>query len=193
MPSSSNNSLATGGRPGAGAKENDQMDINHVEIRKLSSRDLEHLTMNFSSEFNHTHHDNLVDQEQGRISFYVAWFRHRPIGHGLVKWGGARDTEIARVYPKCPEIYRMSVLQEFQSQGVGTRLLQACEQEARHRKLSLIGIGVGHDNPRAQALYTRLGYKRSKIDNCVFRYGRQLETGEVIWIEEPGIWLIKSL
>ena len=87
----------------------------------------------------------------------------------------------------------MSVLQEFQSKGVGSRLLQACEQEAMDRKFSFIGIGVGHNNPRAQALYTRLGYKQSKIDNCVFRYRRQLETGEVIWIEEPGIWMIKSL
>ena len=169
------------------------MDMNNVEIRKLSYRDLNQLALNFGSEFNRTHHDDLVDQEQGRISFYVAWFRHNPIGHGLVKWDGARDGEIAHVYPGCPEIYRMSVLQEFQSKGVGTQLLQACEQEARDRKLSFIGIGVGHDNPRAQALYSRLGYKQSKIDNCVFRYRRQLETGEVVWIEEPGIWMIKSL
>lgn len=169
------------------------MHINDVEIRKLSHRDLDPLTMIFSSEFNRTHHDDLVDQEQGRISFYVAWFRHGPIGHGLVNWDGAREAEIASVYPGCPEIYRMSVLQAFQSKGVGTRLLQACEQEAMDRRLSCIGIGVGHDNPRAQALYTRLGYKQSQIDNCVFRYRRQLETGEVLWIEEPGIWFVKSL
>ena len=169
------------------------MDINAVEIRKLSYEDLDALTLSFQSEFNRTHHDDLMDQEQRSISFYVAWLQNDPIGHGLVHWGGARAPEIANVYPGCPEIYRMSVLQDFQSRGVGARLLQACEQEAIARKLPLIGIGVGHDNPRALALYTRLGFTRSTIDHCIFRYRRQLETGDVIGVEEPGSWLIKSL
>ena len=169
------------------------MGIGAVEIRKLGYEDLDQLTATFESEFSRTHQDDLIDQEQNRISFYVAWLQSDPIGHGLVHWDGARDPEISKVYPGCPEIYRMSVLQEFQSRGVGTRILQACEQEAIDRKLSLIGIGVGHDNPRALALYTRLGFKPSMIDHCVFRYRRQLETGEVIWVEEPGRWMIKSL
>lgn len=168
------------------------MDINAVEIRKLRYKDLDPLTLTFESEFDRTHQDDLMDQEQGHISFYVAWLQSDPIGHGLVHWGDARDPEIAHLYPGCPEIYRMSVLQEFQSRGVGTRLLQACEGEAIARKLSLIGIGVGHDNPRALALYMRLGFQRSKIDHCVFRY-RRLGKGEVIWVEERGRWMIKSL
>jgi ribosomal protein S18 acetylase RimI-like enzyme len=169
------------------------MDINVVEIRKLSYGDLDPLTMIFGSEFNRTHQDDLIDQEQELISFYVAWLQNNPIGHGLVNWGGARDPEIASAYPGCPEIYRLSVLQEFQSRGVGTRLLQACEQEAINRKLPLIGISVGHNNPRALALYKRLGFRQSTIDNCIFRYRRQLGTGEVIWFEEAGTWMIKTL
>lgn len=169
------------------------MAVNDVEIRKLSYRDLDLLTVTFGSEFNRTHQDDLIDQKQEHISFYVAWLQNNPIGHGLVNWGGARDPEIANAYPGCPEIYRLSVLQEFQSRGVGTRLLQACEREAINRKLPLIGIGVGHNNPRALALYKRLGFKQSTIDNCIFRYRRQLGAGEVIWVEEAGTWMIKTL
>jgi len=60
------------------------MDINVVEIRKLSYGDLDPLTMIFGSEFNRTHQDDLIDQEQELISFYVAWLQNNPIGHALV-------------------------------------------------------------------------------------------------------------
>ena len=122
--------IAEGTWFGVCVNKESHMGIGAVEIRKLGYEDLDQLTATFESEFSRTHQDDLIDQEQNRISFYVAWLQSDPIGHGLVHWDGARDPEISKVYPGCPEIYRMSVLQEFQSRGVGTRILQACEQEA---------------------------------------------------------------
>lgn len=37
--------------------------------------------------------------------------------------------------------------------------MRAAEELVRRRGLSVVGIGVGKDSPRAAALYERLGYR----------------------------------
>jgi ribosomal protein S18 acetylase RimI-like enzyme len=46
----------------------------------------------------------------------------------------------------------------WQSRGVGTLLFAHLEEVARARGFAVIELGVGKENPRAQALYERLGY-----------------------------------
>lgn len=46
--------------------------------------------------------------------------------------------------------------------GVGTALLSALEEEARARGYASLRLDVIDTNPRAQALYTRLGYHPTK-------------------------------
>ena len=46
------------------------MGIYDLEIRKLSYRDLDPLTLTFGSEFNRTHRDDLIDQDLEPISFH---------------------------------------------------------------------------------------------------------------------------
>jgi ribosomal protein S18 acetylase RimI-like enzyme len=87
----------------------------------------------------------------------------------------------------------MSVLQDYQSQGIGGQLLNACEYEASERGVPQIGLGVDHSNPRARLLYLRYGYEMTELDNCIDRYQRCLDSGELVWIEEPGSWLVKPL
>ena len=55
-------------------------------------------------------------------------------------------------------LYQLAVLPELQSCGLGTLLIGALEARVRERGLARVDIGVGEDNPRARALYERLGY-----------------------------------
>jgi ribosomal protein S18 acetylase RimI-like enzyme len=64
-------------------------------------------------------------------------------------------------YAKTPgagRLRQLAVHAALQSCGIGTFLIQAAEQRIRTRGLHRAELKVGESNPRARALYERLGY-----------------------------------
>lgn len=64
-------------------------------------------------------------------------------------------------YAKTPgagTLWQLAVHPALQSCGIGTILIQAAEQRIRARGLHRAELGVEESNPRARALYERLGY-----------------------------------
>lgn len=64
-------------------------------------------------------------------------------------------------YAKAPgagTLWQLAVYGALQSCGIGTILIQAAEQRIRARGLRLAELAVEECNPRARALYERLGY-----------------------------------
>jgi len=55
-------------------------------------------------------------------------------------------------------LWQLAVHGALQSCGIGTILVQAAEQRIRARGLQTAMLGVEECNPRARALYERLGY-----------------------------------
>jgi ribosomal protein S18 acetylase RimI-like enzyme len=55
-------------------------------------------------------------------------------------------------------IYQLVTRVELRGLGIGTRLVVEAEERIRARGLPLARLGVEVDNPRARALYERLGY-----------------------------------
>jgi ribosomal protein S18 acetylase RimI-like enzyme len=55
-------------------------------------------------------------------------------------------------------LYQLTVHGAVQSCGIGTLLIGAAEQGIRARGLGRAELAVEQDNPRARALYERLGY-----------------------------------
>ncbi|MQY14119.1 Mycothiol acetyltransferase [Streptomyces sp. RB5] len=55
-------------------------------------------------------------------------------------------------------LWQLAVLPALQSRGLGTLLIRAAEQRIRDRGLRRAELGVEENNPRARALYERLGY-----------------------------------
>jgi ribosomal protein S18 acetylase RimI-like enzyme len=79
-------------------------------------------------------------------------------------------------YAKTPgagTIWQLAVHGALQSCGIGTALINAAEQRVRARGLHRVELGVEDRNPRARALYERLGYRA---------YGREPDS----WNEESA-------
>jgi ribosomal protein S18 acetylase RimI-like enzyme len=60
--------------------------------------------------------------------------------------------------PAAGRLQQLAVYPALQSCGIGTLLIQAAEQRIRSRGLLRAELKVEESNPRARALYERLGY-----------------------------------
>lgn len=50
---------------------------------------------------------------------------------------------------------------EYRGHGIGKALMEGAYNKARSEGLSVIGLNVDHDNPRAKKLYERQGFKKT--------------------------------
>jgi ribosomal protein S18 acetylase RimI-like enzyme len=83
-----------------------------------------------------------------------------------------------RPEPGAGVLSMLSVHEHLQSLGLGTRLVAALEKRVRKRGLARVQLGVEHDNPRALALYWRLGYREvgSRVESWPVAGGRSYVT-----------------
>ncbi|WP_030947125.1 GNAT family N-acetyltransferase [Streptomyces sp. NRRL S-646] len=67
-------------------------------------------------------------------------------------------------------LWQLGVHPALQSCGIGTLLISSAEARITARGLAVAELGVEESNPRARALYERLGYRP---------YGRELDSWDV--------------
>lgn len=79
----------------------------------------------------------------------------------------ARGRELAgaavlffRVGSRLARLYSIATAATARGEGIGSRLLDACERAARRRHCTRLRLEVRHDNLAAQRLYERHGYRR---------------------------------
>jgi ribosomal protein S18 acetylase RimI-like enzyme len=63
------------------------------------------------------------------------------------------------MWPDCAEISDLVVAEAFRSRGIGTTVIQYLVRAAREMHADQIEIGASLNNPRAIALYRRIGFK----------------------------------
>lgn len=138
------------------------------------------------------HARRFARQEAGQCTYLVARLAGRPVGHTEMRWIGWADPQVRAARPGCPEIGGLAVWpEELRSRGIGSALVRAAEELARGRGLTVAGIGVAKDNPRAAALYARLGY-RPLID-YLDRYSYEDVDGEIRECVDPCTFLVTNL
>lgn len=60
-------------------------------------------------------------------------------------------------------IYYLSVLPQYQSQGLGKKLVQQAEQKLRSKGCPKIQLMIRHDNGSVQDFYRALGYEQAEV------------------------------
>ncbi|MCY3542479.1 MAG: GNAT family N-acetyltransferase [Chloroflexi bacterium] len=112
------------------------------------------------------HDDRFAQQRDGCLTYLIAWLDGIPIGHTMVRWTGTTDAYVAdRIsdFAHVAHVEDLFVMPHLRSYGIGTRILAEAERLAVSRDFTQIGLAVGIDNPRARALYERLGYADTGI------------------------------
>ena len=135
--------------------------------------------------------DWLYRQERGYITLFTAWWNGAGVGHAMVSWAPRGDPYIE--WAGCPWIYDVLTHPEHRSHGIGSAMLQACEDAARARGVQTIGLGVAVTNVRARALYERLGYRDPGIGPRVTSGHWTAPDGVIRYWEDQVRYLTKRI
>jgi GNAT superfamily N-acetyltransferase len=127
-----------------------------VEILEVATRELALLERDLPSPH---HRQRAAAHRSGAATFLVAVRRGEAVGYLVIKWTGADERVVHRRIGDCPELNAITVAPALQSRGIGTALIEAAERRVAARGHFRVGLGVGIGNPRARALYERLGYR----------------------------------
>lgn len=98
--------------------------------------------------------ENMIN---GQLSIFMARLHDEPAGYAILN-----RAPKYRLYAQLliPEIQDLNVLQDFRRQGIGTRIIRACEEKAREEGFAKMGIsfGLSKEYGAAQRLYIQSGY-----------------------------------
>lgn len=165
-----------------------------VAVRAATRKDLLLLERHLAGGPPEKHADRLERQQRGEVVYLVAWHEDVPIGHALLKWQGAAEDYIAAMFQgTCPDVEDLYVTEVCRSQGVGTQILREAARLVAERGFRNIGLGVDVNNPRAQALYRRLGFQDSGLEPHYERYEYVDREGHSTFWEETCLYLVKPL
>jgi ribosomal protein S18 acetylase RimI-like enzyme len=139
-----------------------------VNIRRLVKTDLPELE--WGGEYRHFRNifNDAYNRSQRGLS--VLWVAELP-DNGLI---GQVFIQLTCDRPELADghfrayLYSFRVKPEFRSSGLGKRIMEIVESDLLNRGFTYITLNVAKDNPRAQLLYQRLGYR--------------------VVAHEPGVW-----
>lgn len=131
-----------------------------IHVRDASDSDIPALTSIKGAGSEAVHRDRIRDAAGGNLRYLVLLAGEEIIGHACLvfrrpaHWSDAHDTQ------HLPQIVDLRVAEAWQGQGYGTAFLQAIEHAAACHGVDQLYLAVEPiHNPRAYALYLRLGYR----------------------------------
>ena len=140
------------------------------------NRFIEHLQYYFRQEGNRFSYQFIQVAQQGsEVVGLVLSFggREEERLNAAVGWQLEREAEEDEWY-----VDALAVFTNWGREGIGTRLLQAAEQQARHHHYPKIALNVAQENKEALSLYQRLQY---------------VVTGKTFLYNHPHVRLVKLL
>lgn len=129
------------------------------------------------------------EQQRGVRLMLLAEVGGFPVGQVFIHFSNRecrRGQSGARGY-----LYALRVLDPFQGQGIGSRLIAEAEQVLRARGYRRAVIAAAKDNERARRLYERLGYAVYAEDDGDWDFVD--DQGQVQHVHEPAWMMQKQL
>lgn len=151
-----------------------------LDVRDLQQTDLDALAWSGGDEHRRTLAGVVEAGWRGEAQAVVA-----ELPTGVVVAMGALD--LARS-PEWGWVWLLAVRPEWQGLGIGTALIGELEARATASGLPAVRIAAEHDNPRAAALYRRLGYRQvdSVVESWPDDTGRRYVTVSGVFERRPG-------
>lgn len=131
------------------------------------------------------------EQSQHSRSVLVARVAGVFCGYVTVKW---KSDYSFFIQSNIPEIADLNVLPDFRGKGIGTKLIQACEDRIKHQGYTTVGLGVGltADYGSAQRLYIQLGFMPDGYG--VHHKNKSLNYGDTVLVDDDLVlYLTKKL
>lgn len=166
-----------------------------ITFRPLDASTLAQLeAVPWSSGLKAKHGQRLARQQEGEVSYLVAWQATTPIGHLLLKYSGPADRAVATQITECAEIEDFVIRPDLRSQGIGREMIETAARLTRERGLQRLGLAVGHDNPRARSLYERSGFVVSTdCGTITVRWQGPGKDGTTRWFAQECVYLVREL
>jgi ribosomal protein S18 acetylase RimI-like enzyme len=162
-----------------------------LSIRSIAADDIPLIEECMPRRMPDTHRERLGRQEQGEALYLIAWIDDRPVGHLFLKWDGSSASPDAFV--PWPTLSDISVHPDLRSRGIGSQLMKHAERLVAQRGHRQVGLSVALDNPRARALYERMGYRNSGLDNYDSLWPYLDDQDQERWHRETCVRLVKRL
>jgi diamine N-acetyltransferase len=124
-----------------------------------------YLTASFSPE------QQALELADSAATFLVIEVDGAAVGYAHLSLGAAPALTVGR---KPMEIVRIYARAEWIGKGVGTRLMQACLDEAAQAGCDVVWLGVWERNPRAIGFYRKWSFEQ--VGTQVFQLGEDLQT-----------------
>lgn len=175
------------------ASQSREPDMAHgqIDVRPCTAADLDLLTKQWHLR-DAGHESHVARSVDGASEYLVAWSGDLPLGSVVLRWDGYVGPEAQAAHPDAIEICHLQVRPGNRGRGVGTQLLQVAEDLVLARGLDLVAVGVGDDNPDAQRLYERLGYRATGVFD-ISEYDWTADDGTVHRAKERDQMLLKTL
>jgi ribosomal protein S18 acetylase RimI-like enzyme len=121
-----------------------------VTIREIVESDLAGLKEWYFTELGERFRRSYERHRAGEVVYLIAEANGKPVGH--------LGVDLTRI-PEVAFLWQFGVAPPLQSLGIGSLMVRRAEEAARARGFAVAEIAAETDNPRARALYERLGYE----------------------------------
>lgn len=166
------------------------MDSVGVWIRPATEADLP--AMEWDGAYRHfrrLYQAAFAEAKLGRRMILVAEHRGKVVGQIIMQFGS--DLTCLQDGPATGFLYSFRVRPPNRNRGLGTRLILEAEAHLRRRAYRWAAIAAAKNNPRARALYERLGYAVVGEDPGVWSFVD--DRGALQHVTEPADVLEKVL
>ena len=127
----------------------------HVHVRDITADDIPAVA---AVQYNPgLHRDRVIEAATGSLRYLLAELDGEVVGFGMLIWSNPQGWPPVGPVPQMVDLF---VRDDIRGKGIGTTLIREMEAIARDRGVRTLYIGVEPEaNPKAYALYQRLGYE----------------------------------